>query len=137
MRNLSDVQIKAKTTFEKVCPFPVGFIYQSSSSTSPASIYGGTWSPLSDGKFLRPKGAWNQTGGEDTHTLTIAEMPSHNHQLDAIYMANFAGSAEASHSTGWEKHSPNVFATTVKVGGNTAHNNVPAYRTCYCWYRTA
>ena len=117
--------------------YPIGAIYISTNSTSPASIFGGGWSAITDGRFLRPQGSWNSLGGENEHKLTVAEMPSHNHQLDAIFMVNFGGSSEASHSTGWEKHSPNVFAKTVNVGGNTAHNNIPAYRTCYCWYRTS
>ena len=31
--------------------FPVGFIYQSTSSTSPASLYGGSWERI-QGRFL-------------------------------------------------------------------------------------
>ena len=52
MRNLQNVQVRTGSGFETVCPFPVGAIYQSTSSTSPASIYGGGWTPLTDGRFL-------------------------------------------------------------------------------------
>lgn len=44
-----------------------------------ASIYGGGWTPLTDGRFLRPQGSWNNLGGENKHKLTVAEMPSHSH----------------------------------------------------------
>lgn len=80
MRNLQNVQVRTGSGFETVCPFPVGAIYQSTSSTSPASIYGGGWTPLTDGRFLRPQGSWNNLGGENEHKLTVAEMPRHNHK---------------------------------------------------------
>ncbi len=80
MRNLQNVQVRTGSGFEKVCPFPVGAIYQSTSSTSPASIYGGGWTSLTDGRFLRPQESWNNLGGENEHKLTVAEMPSHSHE---------------------------------------------------------
>lgn len=60
---------------------PIGSLYWSSSSTSPASLFGGTWTQIKD-KFVLAAGdiyAAGATGGEATHLLTIAEMPSHNH----------------------------------------------------------
>lgn len=137
MRNLQNVQVKIGSGFEKVCPFPVGAIYQSTSSTSPASIYGGGWTSLTDGRFLRPQGSWNNLGGENEHALTVAEMPSHSHRLSQLFLANYEGSSSPAHASDWAKHSPNGYETTLSVGGNAAHNNIPAYRTCYCWYRTS
>lgn len=60
---------------------PVGSIYQSTSSTNPGTLFGGTWTEIT-GKFLfarhsnYPAGS---TGGESTHTLTASEMPAHHH----------------------------------------------------------
>ena len=62
--------------------YPVGSIYMSVNSTSPASLFGGTWEQLKD-RFLIGAGnsyEVNATGGEATHTLTIDEMPKHSHQ---------------------------------------------------------
>ena len=64
--------------------YPVGAIYMSMNPTSPAEIFGGTWEALDEGRVLiganteYPVGA---TGGEKTHKLTTAEMPSHNHTM--------------------------------------------------------
>ena len=61
--------------------FPIGSIYLSVNSTSPASLFGGTWEKIKD-KFLLASGdtySAGATGGEATHTLTIEEMPSHSH----------------------------------------------------------
>lgn len=135
MRNLQTVQVRTGSSFEKICPFPVGYIYMSSNSTSPANIYGGTWSPLTDGRFWRASGSWNGTGGESTHTLTINEMPNHSHSVDVLlqYQEN-QGAARVVYNT--RNASQGSIATTY-VGGGAAHNNLPPYRTCYCWYRTA
>ena len=60
---------------------PIGSLYWSSSSTSPASLFGGTWTQIKD-KFILAAGdtyAAGATGGEVTHLLTVAEMPSHDH----------------------------------------------------------
>lgn len=147
MINIQNIAVKANSSFQTVCPFPVGYIYQSTNSTSPANIFGGSWTALTDGRFMRYSGSWNSTGGETTHTLTIAEMPRHNHiSIEGSY------GIECSHklSTG------NIYGTSLDtskyealllggmevgsakyVGEDSSHNNLPPYRTCYAWYRTA
>lgn len=134
MRNLQNVQVRTDSGFETVCPFPVGAIYQSTSSTSPASIYGGGWTPLTDGRFLRPQGSWNNLGGENEHILTIAEMPSHKHGFAGrSNTIAYPGNNWAVEYLNTQNHNAFIHPT----GGNAAHNNIPAYRTCYCWYRTS
>lgn len=62
--------------------YPVGSIYMSTASTSPATLFGGTWVALNQGRVLiganstYPAGS---TGGEATHKITVDELPSHNH----------------------------------------------------------
>lgn len=61
--------------------YPIGSVYQSTNNTSPASLFGGTWAAVQD-RFLLGAGKGyspHATGGETTHTLTINEMPSHQH----------------------------------------------------------
>ena len=57
--------------------YPVGSYYMSSSSTSPASLFGGAWSALT-GRFLYCDNGTG-TGGSNTHTLTTSQMPGHSH----------------------------------------------------------
>ena len=62
--------------------YPVGSIYMSVNSISPATLFGGTWQKIED-KFLLASGpsySNGATGGEAEHTLTIAEMPTHYHK---------------------------------------------------------
>lgn len=65
--------------------YPVGSIYMSVNSASPATLFGGTWERIQDA-FLLAAGtnhAAGTTGGEETHKLTAAEsgVPAHAHGM--------------------------------------------------------
>lgn len=148
MINIQNIAVKANSSFQTVCPFPVGYIYQSTNSTSPANTFGGSWTALTDGRFMRYSGSWNSTGGEATHTLTVAEMPKHNHQIDTdTWMMYWGYSASQGASPNYNvanTYGPKANSETtdgtltgVYAGSSSAHNNLPPYRTCYAWYRTA
>ena len=74
-----------KPTFSSISlldVYPVGAIYTSVSATSPSTLFGGTWEALAAGRVLIGAGGGytaGQTGGSSTATLSIANMPSHNH----------------------------------------------------------
>lgn len=53
MIDLQDVKVKNTEDWDSICPFPVGFVYMSTSKTSPATTYGGQWSGLTDSRFPR------------------------------------------------------------------------------------
>ena len=62
--------------------YPVGSIYMSAVNISPASFLGGTWQAIEQGRMLMAAGSsWQAgaTGGAAYHTLTVAEMPAHDH----------------------------------------------------------
>jgi microcystin-dependent protein len=61
--------------------YPVGSIYMSVNNVSPATFLGGTWEQIQD-TFLwcaGSKHAAGTTGGEESHTLSVAETPAHTH----------------------------------------------------------
>ena len=59
--------------------YPVGAIYASANSTSPASLFGGSWTQITNAAL---RGAtWVGYGGSDTHALSVNEMPSHRHNF--------------------------------------------------------
>lgn len=130
--------------------FPVNSIYISYSHTSPADLFGGTWTRISNA-FLwatDASGTIGQTGGEKTHTLTTSELPSHTHGFQystnggSSYSTADAGRDGKYADTGYLGMSDSVseFASyRVRVGptgSNTAHNNMPPYTQVSVWRRT-
>ncbi len=130
------------TVLSKV--YPVGSIYMSVSSASPATLFGGTWVQIKD-RFLLAAGTTYKagaTGGEATHTLTNSEVPAHTHEM---YSSNGGGdgtwtpdegtylvdSVSTVKKTWWARLGMNT------AGGGAAHNNMPPYLAVYMWKRTA
>ena len=142
---------------------PVGSYYLSENATSPASLFGGTWEQIKD-RFL--VGAGNSygvgaTGGEASHTLSVAEMPKHSHTRGTMNITGRVGAvagyyneglpADAFYSSGTQgcsrgNDSRNIAyfdasrkwtGETSSAGSGSAHNNMPPYRAIYMWKRTA
>jgi microcystin-dependent protein len=66
--------------------------------------------------------ALHSSGGEDTHQLTIPEMPAHQHGLmQTIQPDTQAGSVPGVKSNTY------VALQTELAGGDEAHNNIPSY----------
>ncbi len=133
--------------------YKVGAIYISTDSTSPASIYGGTWERIQD-KFLLASGdtyTGGTTGGSATHTLTIDELPTHAHIQQAtdspagwaynqVYQitnpsyTEFAGQGVGTSGTVYSSaNNYGNYVRTLPVGEGKAHNNMPPYLAVYVW----
>jgi hypothetical protein len=123
--------------------YPVGSIYMSIASTSPASLFGGTWSALPTGKFLRT-GTGGTEGGSDTHvhdlspgyakigylTQNYLHLKTRNVATGAAYHVYISGTTYTASS--------NIGGSGTDLAGNTASaSNVPAYYEVYAWRRTA
>jgi hypothetical protein len=122
--------------------YPVGSLYTSfTSDVSPSVLLGvGTWVQI-DGRVIVGYSATTtqfnspgKIGGELTHVLTAAEMPSLAHtEYDVMGTGTTDGGP--AYATGLYWHfSGNPTGDT---GGNIAHNNVQPYITAYMWQRTA
>lgn len=118
--------------------YPVGSIYISMVSTSPSTLFGGTWVQIKD-TFLLAAGstyAAGATGGEATHTLTVDEMPSHRIDLNAVNAS--LDEAGSGYHPAWvvdKKYTAQVLSAN--IGGDQPHNNMPPYLAVYVWKRTA
>lgn len=117
--------------------YPVGAIYISTVSTSPATLFGGSWTQLTD-RFLLGAGSTytaGKTGGAATHTLTIDEMPRHDHW--GVYRPDWYLHDESGQPSGKSDGSSDNQLFTDERGGGGAHNNMPPYLVVYMWKRIA
>lgn len=113
--------------------YPVGAVYISYVSTSPASLFGGSWTQITGVlRAARDTG----TGGSDTHTLSWNEMPSHTHSYDRLWTYN-SSSPQGAYGSGGFWFSFGSGTQTASAGSNYAHNNLPYYQNVYAWRRTA
>ena len=125
--------------------YPIGAIYISVNSADPGTIWSGTtWVAFGAGKTLVGLDSGDtdfdqveETGGAKTHTLTINEIPAHNHTYsDQVRTIN------ASATAGTNRYEPAVATTgisrtTNNAGGGQAHNIMQPYIVTYMWKRTA
>jgi hypothetical protein len=119
--------------------YPVGSYYWSNDSRNPRDLFGGRWTEI-NGRFLfATKSGYScgQTGGEETHRLTVDEMPSHSHSTVDWARTNhgsWSHTASGDKST-LDYRSDTPYSGTNSTGGNGAHNNMPPYLCAYCWRR--
>lgn len=146
---IANALIKIADKYEKICDiiYPVGSIYITVNNVNPDTLFGGKWEQI-EGKFLLAASSdygAGEEGGEAEHTLTVDEMPAHNHEENKWLTSSansFSGMA-AQMST--VKNANNVVTLinftgaryTGNTGGGTAHNNMPPYIVVYIWKRTA
>ena len=117
----------------------------SQTNTSPSSIYGGTWSSISGGRYMRAAGAWGNGG---SNTITTDQMPAHTHSMKLghldgtisddswpMYVEDTRTASGHLGLTSWKNnyniHTSNILST----GGGQAF--YPTYQNVYAWYRTA
>lgn len=126
--------------------WPVGSIYISINNVNPTNYFGGTWVAFGTGRTLvgvdsnqNEFNSVEKTGGAKTHTLTIDEMPSHDHQREQTGRVLYWD--EGLTAMGGLTSGTNVQFSwnraTTNTGGSQPHNNLQPYITCYMWKRTA
>lgn len=144
--------VSAAQTKAKLDAHPVGSYYWSNDSTSPATLFGGTWEALPAGYTLIAQGSGTddygsftytagQKYGERKHPLTTDETPSHSH---VYYLDTTKRGAQVTDSGSWYvdagtlgDKATNIPRTTEAVGGNQPHENIQPCIASYGWRRTA
>lgn len=145
--------------------YPVGSIYMSTSNTSPATLFGGTWNPIS-GALLGATGTGITNGTySGSRTIKANQLPNHFHDTGwpndtSVHYClirtisgksgKFTGSSGGAAGT----NSQLVYATrtgdyddlqdkaqtgnvAVPGGGSSGHDYQPYTFGCYMWQRTA
>lgn len=139
--------------------YPIGAIYISTTETSPASLFGGTWEQIKD-RFLLGSGdtyTAGATGGKASHKLTINEMPSHRHRLlsasnwstncNGLIDFNTTQVGGVANTNGTEQYCDissndnnaqgNKAPFVENTGGDKPFSILPPYLVVYMWKRTA
>lgn len=120
----------------KLAAWPIGSIYMSVNSTSPANLFGGTWERISDTFLFAASSSYpaGSTGGEFTHTISKSELPSYT-LADAV-LANGTNSAKVTTSnSGWGI--PNWKYGEITTGGDgSSFSLLPPYLSVWMWKRT-
>ncbi|MBR2780341.1 MAG: hypothetical protein IKD81_02870 [Eubacteriaceae bacterium] len=129
------VQLLKSSLLELI--YPVGSIYMSTDQTSPQSLFGGSWERIKD-RFLLSAGdsyAAGAVGGEESHVLSLNEIPSHSHVVPGTTANNYGSGGTVFEN--WVNRTRDRDARTASAGSGAAHNNMPPYLAVYVWKRTA
>lgn len=151
----------------KLDAHPVGSYYWSNDSTSPATLFGGTWEALPPGYTLIAQGSGSdsfgsftytagQKYGERKHPLTTEELASHGHSgststngdhSHTVTTFNGFGKINGNSYDGYCIGSTDRTTSTAgnhqhslnidNTGGDQPHNNIPPVIASYGWRRTA
>lgn len=123
--------------------YPVGSVYMTTdSSFNPGTTFGGTWNKTdAQGRFLlgaSSSHAVGTTGGSETVTLTIDQIPRHTHGMSILQMYGDDETQNPEHVVDFDyTDGDKLGLTTDSAGGGQAHSNMPPFYTVYIWHRTA
>lgn len=121
--------------------FPVGQIVIKGDNEDYSNWLGFTWERTAVGKVLVGIDSTDtdfneigKTSGEKTHTLTLQEMPNHNHNIRAgeegTEVHNEYGPISTSNKNKYQ-------ILSLYSGGNQPHNNLQPYQVVAYWKRIA
>ena len=140
--------------------YPVGSIYTSIDSASPASLFGGTWERLEDRVLV---GAGSSFSAGDVGGSFAASVASHTHSIEGIalgskgsgsirfelqgdgnaviYKESGAAWSSSTSASKWSiVHSANIgvgSTKTTSAGNDGGFGNMPPYLAAYIWKRVA
>ena len=140
--------------------YPVGSIFISTSSTSPATSLGfGSWSRFGEGRILVSQSSSDsdfdtaeETGGAKTHTISESQLPSHQHFTmntgngfgnNLENNVNFAGTTNSRGGLGNNDYIMQAINSTANagktsaVGSGSAVTHMNPYIVTYMWKRTS
>lgn len=147
MASLESLSLKGKSIIDWI--HPVGSLLFTSSNEDPSITFEGTsWKRIKgrmiigvdeDDSDFKSSGL---TGGEKSHTLTVEEMPNHNHSLyiEGTIINKARSYMQQGNASFWNMsvgYEGNYSFGINATGGGKAHNNLSPYITYYIWERVA
>lgn len=139
-QTFNDMQANIETAINAL--YPIGHIIIRDTDEDMSNFLGFTWQKVFAGKILIGVDGSDDdfkvignTGGEKTHTLSIDEMPKHNHGVS--FSAGVGLYNTAVRGNGENQEMGNAITTVSESGGGQAHNNMPPYQVVAYWKRIA
>lgn len=132
--------------------WPVGSIFIGHDNSTPnAKGLPGTWSQISNGQFLRNAGTAGGTGGANTYTLSVSQLPAHKHKMFDDTESSTEGLTPTSVVAWRGDYGSNrtysmaripsggaaVHGETAAAGSGNSIDNQPSYLNVKIWRRTA
>lgn len=126
--------------------YPIGTLYKTlNADFDPNVTFGGTWTTVNfEGRT--PVGffdANSTTGGEETHTLSLDECPSHNHSFGRVLYKSYNNDSQTSNwnnyysSNGSLDKISNGRLSTKENENKGTHNNIQKSMIVKFWERIA
>ena len=138
----SCVYFDDNSTLSKLSCYPVGSIYMNTQASSPAALFGGSWSIIS-GRFLLGQSSnytLGSTGGSESVKLKITDIPSNTHGFQNSYVVTTNDSVAQAYvvttSSGWGVFNWRAEPRDNKESAQTLVNNMPPYLAVNIWERT-
>ncbi|MEQ7201103.1 phage baseplate protein, partial [Enterococcus avium] len=122
--------------------YPIGSIYMSVNSATPATLFGGTWERFSKGRVLvgvDESDTVLATSGKQGGSTNPLTAHTHTTQL-TTYRVTSTGSGAVNNlarSTDQGNAMTGEFGSVTSTGDNTDHKNWQPFTTVYIWKRTA
>lgn len=143
--SLGEIDTKVAALFDLI--YPVGSIYYTNNANfSPNVSFNGTWEQIKD-VFLLAAGdtyVGGTSGGAATVTLQNTHLPVLTGTLPHIAGDESSVSGICTHISGgssYREGTPSSTSVTtkhqIKIGGGTAHENMPPYIVVYVWKRVS
>ena len=130
----------------RLCPHSIGDVIQRTDGTDPNSLWPSTtWTAITD-TFLLGSGSTytlGATGGSETVTLTVQQIPAHAHSYQPSYWCGgspgYNGQAICGTGSrnGYSTFNAIPGQSTANNGGGQAHDNMPPYVVVDIWQRVA
>lgn len=133
----------------KLTAYPVGSIYMSFNTTSPSTLFGGSWSQITN-RFLycvSSSTSGGSTGGASSHDHGFNEyskaLISFSSNGSGLYMrkmnqgVNWDTNWGKSSGFGATKVTTNFISGAALAGGTTSESSLPPYYAIHAWQRTA
>lgn len=123
--------------------YPIGSIYMSVNSATPATLFGGTWERFAKGQVLvgvNEDDAALKTAGTNGGSTNPLTAHTHTTQLTTYRVTSGTGSGSVNNlgrATDLGDKMTGEFGSVTSTGDNTDHKNWQPFTTVYIWKRTA